>query len=108
MRASPLKDRPLGQEEALAKSLLELTQPEKIELFSDLNDEEIIALSALLTWGKELKIKVLKTFVQQFLRLRVSRYRLGRREIALTVGMAGGSVGVKPKSVKDLFAGLKI
>ena len=105
----PVKDRPIGSEEALARTLLELTDPKKFEFFSELDDEEILVLSALKTWGDKTGFKVINDFCDYFLKHRVSRYRQGRREIALAVGLASGGIPARtPKSLRTILSGLRI
>lgn len=107
-KPSPVSERPIGQEEALAKSLLELTKPKIIEFFSELDDEEILMLSALKSWAKITNVQILDDFCNSFLKLRVSRFRQGRREIALAVGLASGGMPTKPKSLRDFLSSLRV
>jgi len=107
------KERHISQEEALAKSLLKISEvdPKDIpKIISEVDDPEIFSLSALYTLGEELGIDALKEFCDNFLLLRISKHRLGRREIAITVGLAsaGGGGGWRPKSIRDLFSGLRL
>lgn len=96
-----------GTEEAVAKSLLELIKSKKFKILSDLDDEEILNLSLLLTWGERIKCKAIVDFCENFLQLRISRYRLGRREIVNVASYAGSSDRKKARSIRDLFAGLR-
>jgi hypothetical protein len=107
---SPVAERPIGQEESLARSLQELTTPkdDTVDFHSEFDDEEILYLSALKTWASETGFKVIDDFCTKFERLRVSRFRQGRREIALTVGLAGGGAVKTPKSLRDMFGSLRV
>jgi hypothetical protein len=106
-RPSPISQRPIGHEESIAKSLQQLTTPEKenLDFLTEADDEEILNLTALKLWASETGFSILDQFCDNFERLRVSRYRQGRREITLSVGLAsGGSVAGRPKSVRDLLS----
>lgn len=97
-----------GEEEARASSLLKLLETKYPKLLSDLSDEEIHALTILDTWASETNNKILRKFTKSFLEHRVSKHRLGRREIALAVTLgSSGEVGRRPRSIKDLFSGLR-
>lgn len=100
----------MGQEEAIAHSLLELLdQAEKHKTMSDLDENEIGVLSLLETMSQRLKIDELGNFVHNYAKFKVSRARLGRREItsAITLGSAGFEDRRKAKSIKDLFGGMR-
>jgi hypothetical protein len=109
---SPVSERPIGFEESLAKNLIEITTPkdETIDFHSEFDDEEILSLSALKSWAKATGFDIINDFCTFFERLRVSRFRQGRREVALTVGLAGGGGGIAraPKSFRDLMASLRV
>lgn len=106
---APIRERPLGSEEALAKTLLEFLNPRAIEYYTELNDEEIMMISALKTWAKETKLKILDDFATHFLRLRVSKHRQGRREIPLAIGLAGSGVPTSgARSLRSLLSSLKL
>jgi hypothetical protein len=106
MAVSPT-EKVYGTEEALAKGILELLKETKTKILSDLDDEEILNLSLLYTWADEINCKALKNFCDTFLQLRVSRFRLGRREIVGIASFAGEPDRKKVKSIKDLFAGFR-
>jgi hypothetical protein len=100
----------VGLDEALAKVSLELMKPadERLHTVSDLTPEEIFGMSAMLSYADYLDSDLIRQWVRHFLLLRVSRFRLGRKEFLLILGglqqisaMKGGA-----KSTKDLFAGL--
>jgi hypothetical protein len=107
------KERHVGQEEALAKTLLKLTEVPPEDLVKTITqvreDEELFYLSALYTWAKETNMSTLKDFCDNFLLLRISSERQGRKELALTVALAGsGGLSIRPKSFKDVFSGLRL
>lgn len=109
-KPAPVSDRPIGQEESIAKSLQELTSPkqENVDFLTELDDEEILNLSALKVWGEETGFEIFKNFCAHFERLKVSRGRQGRREISMTIGIAGGGVIPSRKGLRDLISSLKI
>jgi hypothetical protein len=96
-----------GTEEALAKGILELLKSGKTKILSDLDDEEILNLSALFTLSETVKCKTIENFCDNFLQLRVSRFRLGRREVVSIASYTQEPDRKKVKSIKDLFAGIR-
>jgi hypothetical protein len=99
----------VGLDEALARVSLELMNPteDKIFTISDLTAEEIFGLAGLLTYADFLDSKMMKNFVKYFLLMRISRFRLGRKEFLYILGglqqishLKGGA-----KTAKDLFSG---
>jgi hypothetical protein len=96
-----------GTEEALAKGILDLLKSDKSKILSDLDDEEILNLSLLYTWAEVIDCSALKKFCDNFLQLRISRFRLGRREIVGIASYSGEPERKKIKSIKDLFAGIR-
>jgi len=107
----PDQQRVIGQEEAMAIGIQELleTRDNKIKTLSDLDDVEIGTLALLSVIGKSMKIKEIVNFVEEFCQFRVSRYRLGRREVkdVVTYGGTGGEDSRRKKSIKDLFGGMR-
>lgn len=75
-----------SREEALAKAIEDLASLEKILFFSDLNDGEIGKVATLKVVAKRYNLKWLDQHLTYNLALRVSRNRLGRKEIANIVG----------------------
>jgi len=105
----PTKERPLGQEEAIATTLLEFLNPKEISYYTELDDEEIMMISALKTWAKETRLKILDDFSNHFLKLRVSKNRQGRREIPLAIGFAGGAPATTTaRGLRSLLGSLRI
>jgi hypothetical protein len=116
MAASPPGQRPdtqrvLGQEEAMAQALLELMdiQGDKAKSLTDLNDEEVGVLTLLQTMHDTIKIKEIGNFVDLYCKFKVSRSRLGRREIINAISFGGVQMDDKRRrgSIKDLFAGMR-
>jgi len=100
-----------GLEEALAKINMELLNPQGNKLYtvSDITANEVFPLAYLLTLGKKMKTSVMERWVHNFLLLRISRFRLGRREF---VFISGGMREVSEKrggkaGMKDLFSGFR-
>lgn len=101
-----------GLEEALARINIELINPTGNKLFtvSDVTAKEIFPLAYLLTIGRRMKTTMIHKWVENFLLLRISRFRLGRREFVFISGglrevserRAGGKAGLK-----DLFSGFR-
>jgi hypothetical protein len=100
-------DKPVGLEEQVAKGLDELFKTDKFLLFSDLDDEEILNITLLMTWADTLGIQTITDFCRNFLQLRVSRFRLGRREVVSIASYSAEPERRKMKSLKDLFAGMR-
>jgi hypothetical protein len=99
-----------GTEEAVASLIIELTsvQKEKIKGLTELDDQEIGVLTVLNVIGERLDISSLIDFVTNFCQFRVSRFRMGRREM---VDIASYTISPtddrrKFKSMRDLFGGM--
>jgi len=99
-------DKVLGFEEQVAKSLGEISVSDVKER-TDLDDEEILNLSVIYLWGEILGVKCLKKFADNFCKLRVSRFRLGRREIVALGSSTAEPEKRKLRNLKDLFAGIR-
>lgn len=100
-----------GLEEALARINIELLNPtgNKLYTVSDITAKEVFPLAYLLSLGKKLKTDMFRKWVESFLLLRVSRFRLGRREF---VYISGGMREVSERrggksSISSLFSGFK-
>lgn len=99
----------MGTEEALARIAMELLEPEKSKLFtvSDITPEEVFGLATLLRIGKLFRSTLIQNWIRDFLLLRVSRLRLGRKEfLLLMTGIKEVEERKRRGKVKDLFAGL--
>lgn len=111
MVRDPQTSRPIGTEEAQGRGIVEMLSPvrEKSKTLSDLDDEQVGVLSLLETIGDELGLDSITKFTEEFRQHRISRFRLGRREIGgiLTFSGYGLAEGKKARSVRDLFAGLR-
>ena len=77
-----------GLEEALAKINIELLNPtgNKLYTVSDVTAKEIYPLVYLLSVAKKFKSKVIENWINHFLLMRISRFRLGRREFVFISG----------------------
>jgi len=101
-----------GMDEAIARISLELSRvdlfdEDKAKVFSDLFVDEIPHVAGYYTIANAFGLDVFKNFIISFLQLRVSKDRLGRREL---VGIATGVSEAKEKvkqGIQSLFAGLK-
>lgn len=109
-KPSPVSERPIGQEESIAKSLQELTTPQKenIDFLTELDDEEILNISALKLWGETTGFLVFNDFCQHIERLKVSKNRWGRKEIGATISLSGGGIIQRQKSLRDMLSSLRI
>lgn len=99
-----------GPEEATAKILTEMLNPQgdKIYTVSDVTAEEIFGLTALKMYGKTFKSKIVDDWIKHFLLLRISRFRLGRREfVVMATGIREIAEEKRKRKPSDLFAGLK-
>ena len=103
----------MGTEEAIAKALQYTTEESKIEMFSDLSDEEIHDIALALTVAQEFK-KIYKTdmfvnLIKNYLKLKVSRNRKGRDEVVNLITYQNIMGGGKMRGTKlsDLFGGMK-
>jgi len=102
-----------GLEEALAKINMELLNPtgEKLYTVSDVTASEIFPLAYLLTLSKKLNVPLMEKWVDKFLLLRISRFRLGRREfVFISSGLREVSEarkGGQKGSLSSLFSGFK-
>ena len=99
-----------GTEEALAKIVMEMLKPEGDKLYTvtDVTPQEIFGISAMLRYAKIFKSDVMNDWVTDFLKLRISRFRLGRREfIVLGTGIKEVAEERRKRGVKDLYAGLR-
>lgn len=96
-----------GREEAFAKLGMSLLKTEEFKVLSDLESEEIGKVAIIQTLADRLKSPVLKTFVKNFLLLRVSQNRLGRREMMNIATSGVEDTKKKAKSISSLFAGLR-
>jgi hypothetical protein len=99
----------VGLDEALARVSLELMKPDGERLFtvSDLTPEEVFGMSSVLAYADKIQSDYIKQWVRYLLLLRVSRFRLGRKEfLMILAGLQSVSgAGKGGKSVKDIFGG---
>jgi|YelNatPaOPRAMG01_1025707.scaffolds.fasta_scaffold37081_7 hypothetical protein len=105
MPVSPT-EKVLGFEEQLSIALKDIS-PKDIKKQSDLDDEEIVGLSVIYLWAETTKIKTLKTFADDFLALRISRHRMGRREIVSLGYGAAEPERKRLRSLRELFMGIR-
>jgi len=91
---------------AIAKLIESLGEArgESIKILSDLDDEEILSLTVLYTVADILKEKSIRKICDNFLKLRGSKFRLGRREVALIAILASGGMLPRGKSLKDILS----
>ena len=102
-----------GLEEALAKINLELLNPtgQKLLTVSDVTAMEIFPLSYLYALSKKLNSKIMEDWAEKFLLLRISRFRLGRREFVFISGglreVSEARRGGQKGGLGQLFSGFR-
>jgi len=89
---------------ATAKLLQSLLPKEWLLGMSELSDDEILTLTLLYTWSKITNVKIIKYICDIFLLLRISKYRLGRREIALVSSIISTGTFPQRRGIKDLLS----
>lgn len=79
------KEKVVGTEEAVARIGMEFLSPEKenMPMLTDLTPKEIFILSGLRSLADFYNSMIMKRFILLFMKLRVSRYRIGRKELIL-------------------------
>ena len=95
----------------MAQALIEMMeiQDEKKMTMTDLEIQEVGTLTLLQCLYNETKIDALRDFVDFYCQFKVSKNRLGRREIAnaISMGALGADDRRKRSSIKDLFGGMR-
>ena len=88
----------------------EMLSPSGDKLFSvtDVTAQEIFGISILKRMGKVFKSAVVDEWIDDFLRLRISRFRLGRREFVIFGSGQSEKIEARKKGkATDLYSGLK-
>lgn len=75
------KDDEIQQDDVLHRVVNEILQDTNLEAKSDLTDKMIAAFAKVDAYAEIFNIPILKTFKKSFLKLRISRNRLGRKEL---------------------------
>jgi hypothetical protein len=102
-----------GLEEALAKINMELLNPsgQKLLTVSDVTAMEIFPIAYLYSLSDKLGSKIMKDWAEKFLLLRISRFRLGRREFVFISGglqsVSESRRGGQKGGLGNLFSGFK-
>ena len=89
---------------------MQLVEPEgkKIFTISDITPEEVFYLGMLQTIAEKVGSDIMKTWIENFLLLRCSRLRIGRKELLLLgTGMRQASDIKRGTSISNLFAGFR-
>ena len=98
-------------EEALARGFMELMNPQERKLFTttDLTPAEIFGIPTLIAYAKIFGSQITKDWIENFCLMRISRLRLGRKEIMISMtGMRESMEMQKAKGkMSDFYAGLK-
>ena len=101
-----------GMDEATARIAVELSKmnkqdEDKAKMLTDLFIDEIPHVAGYFTIASAFDLPIFKDFILNFLQMRISKDRLGRREL---VGIASGTQETKEKvkqGLQSLFSGLK-
>jgi len=109
MPVTPSEERIMGTEEAIGLLIQKLLKPDNLKLITDLDDEEVNVMTLLQTIGDVLKIDALQSFCENFEQFRVSRWRMGRRELVDIASFYTGGFEQprRVRSLKDLFVGVR-
>ncbi len=99
----------VGPEEAIARIGIELLYPtgENLKMLSDLTPKEIFYLTSLSVVSNFYDSDVMKSFVENFLKFRMARLRLGRKEMLIFATGLREAMEEKKRGVKSLLAGLE-
>jgi hypothetical protein len=105
------KTKVYGTEEAFARIFLELMNPsdENVKSISDVTPEEIFYLALIGSYQKLFDSNIMKEWMTDFLKLRISRLRLGRKELVLLGSGIRDFIEGKGKGkmrFQDLFQGM--
>ena len=101
------RDEILTPEEAQSKIALLLAETKEPKLMSELGAEEVKLVSALKTVADEVEAEMLKMFIDNFLQMRVSLKRQGRREILEVSRATTGTEERMRKGLRSVILGLK-
>ena len=94
-------------DEAIAKISMILADSKEVDILSDLTTDEVAMLSALKTVAVHTKNSLLLTFIENFLRFRISRNRKGREEIIQVARARGGDEERARKGFRSMILGMK-
>jgi hypothetical protein len=105
------KSRIYGTEEALAQIFMQLLAPQddNLQTVSDVTPQEIFGLSVLNAYARIFDSNLMKGWSKDFLLLRISRMRIGRKELILLGSGIRDYLDNKSKGknrFSDLFQGL--
>jgi hypothetical protein len=100
-----------GIEEATAKMLTTFEAPfgDKLKTLSDITPHEVFGLNLINQYGKIFHSKITEGWIKDHLLLRISMFRMGRKEdILIATGLREGVETKKGKGkLTDLFAGFR-
>ncbi|MGC9201004.1 MAG: hypothetical protein ACP5F8_03610 [Candidatus Aenigmatarchaeota archaeon] len=99
----------VGPEEAIARIGIEMLYPtgDNLKMLSDLTPKEVFYLTSLNIVSNFYDSDVMKNFVENFLEFRMSRLRLGRKEMLIFATGLREAMEEKKRGVKSLLAGLE-
>lgn len=83
--------------------------PTKNNIFtiSDITPEEVFGISILSSFAEKFNSKLVTDWIENFLLLRVSRLRLGRKELLLLGSGLRQQNEAKKTTASDLFGGMR-
>jgi hypothetical protein len=100
----------VGPEEAIARIGLELlyAEGEELKSLSDLTPKEVFYLTTLTNIAEFYNSDVMENFIMNFLKFRISRMRLGRKEMLIfATGLREATEEAKKgKGIASLLSGL--
>jgi hypothetical protein len=94
-------------DEAIAKISMILADSKEVDILSDLTSDEVALLSSLKTVAVHTENTLLSSFVNNFLRFRISRNRKGREEIIQVARARGGEEEKMRKGFRSMVLGMK-
>jgi hypothetical protein len=99
------EDASLSPEEAQAKIAMLLARSDNLKTLSETTEDEVKLISALSTLGKTYKIPLLNSYIDNYLELKVSLHRQGRKEIADISRPTTGSEERAKSSLRQMLTG---
>lgn len=93
----------LDEEAEIVKVLKELFDEKKVEMISELSDDELRLITAMLVTSSQLKIPILSVVATKFMKLRLSTNRKSRHELLEAVK---GYMAERRYGFMDKFRGM--
>lgn len=99
-----------GIEESQARLMTGFDNPtgERLFALSDITPNEVFGLNLIKSYADKFSSPLVDDWIKRHLLFRISRLRIGRKELVLLLsGIAQSEKSGKKKSLSDLFSGLK-